>query len=193
MQTSELNDTAHKILDAAKVMITTEGFNAFSYKDLQQKVGIKTSSIHYYFPTKQDLAAALIERNNERLLSNLAEIDAEAQNGLDKIIMFGKGFLGIASQGKCCVYGMLSSDLMSMSAEGAEALKDFFYKAERWLANAIRQGMEEGDIRDSLSPKEAAAYFLATIEGGVLIARVHRKGEKYMQSILDQALLFFKK
>ena len=49
-----LNDTAHKILDVAEHFTQSLGFNAFSYKDIQENVGIKTSSIHYYFPTKTD-------------------------------------------------------------------------------------------------------------------------------------------
>ena len=192
MNTNQLNDTAHKILDAAQVMVMTEGFNAFSYKDLQNEVGVKTSSIHYYFPTKQDLAAALVERHNENLWKKFEKIEADAQRGLDKIKALGDLFISIAAQGKFCLCGMLTSDLLSMSPEGTKALKDFFHDTERWLADAIRQGIEEGDIRKTVPPKEAAANFLATLEGGILIARA-RKGEAYMKSIVDQALLFLAK
>src|SRR5699024_11730842 len=41
--------------------ITTRGTNAFSYKDISKEIGIKTSSIHYYFPTKNDLIVAVLE------------------------------------------------------------------------------------------------------------------------------------
>lgn len=192
MNINKLNETAHKILDAAQVMVMTEGFNAFSYKDLQNEVGVKTSSIHYYFPTKQDLAAALVERHNESLWKKLEEIDEEAQSGLDKVKALGELFVGISAQGKFCLCGMLTSDLLSMSDDGTKALKDFFHDTERWLADAIRQGIEEGDIRETVPPKEAATNFLATLEGGILIARA-RKGEAYMKSVVDQALLFLAK
>ena len=192
MTTNQLNGTAHKILDAAQVMVMTEGFNAFSYKDLQNEVGVKTSSIHYYFPTKQDLAAALVERHNEQFWQRLEEIDTEEQSGLGKIRMLGELFVGIAAEGKFCLCGMLTSDVLSMSSDGTKALKDFFHDTERWLTDAIRQGIEEGEICDSIPPKEAATHFLATLEGGILIARI-RKGEAYMQSIVNQALSFLKK
>ena len=192
MNINELNDTAHKILDAAQAMVMTEGFNAFSYKDLQNEVGVKTSSIHYYFPTKQDLAFALVERHNARLLNRLEDINKEVPKGIDKIKAFGESFINIAGQGKFCLCGMLTSDLLSMSDEGTQALKDFFFDTERWLADAIRQGIEEGDIKETTPVKEAATNFLATLEGGILIARA-RKGDAYMRSVVDQALMFLKK
>ena len=68
---TELNETAHKLLDAAEFYTQTCGFNAFSYKDLQKDVGVKTSSIHYYFPTKKDLAITMITRFVERYRQHL--------------------------------------------------------------------------------------------------------------------------
>lgn len=58
----QLNDTAHKIFDIAEHYTQTRGFNAFSYKDIQNEVGIKISSIHYYFSTKKNLALSMTER-----------------------------------------------------------------------------------------------------------------------------------
>ena len=58
----EHNATAGKILDVAEHFMQTRGFNDFSYRDIQNEVGVKTSSIHYYFPTKQDLVIHLIDR-----------------------------------------------------------------------------------------------------------------------------------
>ena len=40
--------------------------------------------------------------------------------------------------------------------------------------------------------EDAAAHFLATMEGGILISRA-RKNQDYMQSVLDQALILLKK
>ena len=50
------------ILDIAQTLAQTRGYNAFSYRDISEVIGIKTSSIHYYFPTKGDLGEALVRR-----------------------------------------------------------------------------------------------------------------------------------
>lgn len=54
-------ETKEKIVTEAITFITTRGTNAFSYKDISKEIGIKTSSIHYYFPTKNDLIVAVLE------------------------------------------------------------------------------------------------------------------------------------
>ena len=46
-----------QILDHAITLMMLRGYNGFSYRDLSELVGVKTSSIHYYFPSKEDLAA----------------------------------------------------------------------------------------------------------------------------------------
>ena len=51
--------TYDRLLDVAQNMVQTNGFNAFSYGGLSRTVGIKTSSIHYHFPNKEDLGEAL--------------------------------------------------------------------------------------------------------------------------------------
>ncbi|BHH86055.1 TetR/AcrR family transcriptional regulator [Desulforhopalus sp. 52FAK] len=192
MTARELNTTAHKILDAAQGLVQTAGFNAFSYKDLQQEVGVKTSTMHYYFPTKQDLAAALVIRHNEQLIQKLEELKGATSSGLERIRLLGEIFIDIASKGKFCLCGMLTSDLLSMSDAGRQALDDFYCYTEAWLADAITQGIAEGDIDASLHPTEGAANYLATLEGGILIARA-KNNKYYMSSIVNQAVHYFKK
>ncbi|BHH85587.1 TetR/AcrR family transcriptional regulator [Desulforhopalus sp. 52FAK] len=191
MTVKELNPTAHKILDAAQKHVQTAGFNAFSYKDLQQEVGVKTSTMHYYFPTKQDMATALLTRHNDQLMQKLENAKSSHSSGLEKIRFLGEVFVDLASEGKFCIYGMLTSDLLSMSDKGKSALDDFYRFTEGWIVDAINQGKAEGEIEPSLNPEEAAAYYLATLEGGVLIARA-KDDKNYMSSIVNQATCYFK-
>src|SRR5271170_2575953 len=54
--------TREALLDAAFELLGTVGYASFSYRDLAEKVGIRTASIHYHFPSKSDLGVALVER-----------------------------------------------------------------------------------------------------------------------------------
>ena len=192
MTLSKLNDTAHKILDVAESFTQTQGFNAFSYKDIQAQVGVKTSSIHYYFPTKQDLASAMAERYIERFLKILDDLDIKNMTGLEKLNAVGNIFVDVAEAQKLCLCGMLTSDILSLPAEGLNELKRFYKETERWMGKAIAQGIEERDFNESLCVEDAAACLLATLEGGILIARARTDGG-YMKVVLDQALDFLKK
>ena len=80
-----MTDTKTKILDLAETLTQTKGFNGFSYIDLANEIGIKTSSIHYYFKAKDDLAAALVERIHQRHSQGFEEMEAENETPNDRL------------------------------------------------------------------------------------------------------------
>ena len=48
-----------EILEVGQELIQTVGYDGFSYRDIADRVGIKSASVHYYFPAKTDLACLL--------------------------------------------------------------------------------------------------------------------------------------
>ena len=47
------------ILEAAKRTAQAHGYSGLNFRELAAEVGIKGASIHYHFPTKADLGAAV--------------------------------------------------------------------------------------------------------------------------------------
>ena len=184
---TELNSTAHKILDVAERYTQLNGFNAFSYKDIQNEVGVKTSSIHYYFPSKQDLAANMVERYVGRFSNTLKSIASEEVNGLDRLRKLGEAHVNLVEQGKFCMCGMMASDMLSLPDSVNNQLVSFFDLTQTWISEAIGQAKEQGAVPDSVSERLAAMHYLSSLEGGMLIARI-KDDTSYLQEIIDQAL-----
>jgi TetR/AcrR family transcriptional regulator, transcriptional repressor for nem operon len=57
-----VSDVKTAIMDAAERRMQRGGFGGFSFREIAADVGIKSSSVHYHFPTKEDLSAAVIRR-----------------------------------------------------------------------------------------------------------------------------------
>jgi TetR/AcrR family transcriptional repressor of nem operon len=57
-----MGDVATAILDAAERRIRIGGFNGFSFREVAADVRLKSSSVHYHFPTREKLAAAVVHR-----------------------------------------------------------------------------------------------------------------------------------
>jgi TetR/AcrR family transcriptional repressor of nem operon len=57
-----MSDVAAAIMDAAERRMRKGGFSGFSFREIAADVGVKSSSVHYHFPTKENLAAAVIQR-----------------------------------------------------------------------------------------------------------------------------------
>ncbi len=185
-----MNETANRVLDVAEQLTQTRGFNAFSYKDLQQEVGVKTSSIHYYFPTKQDLALEMTKRYKERYQDALHSIARENDNGVGRLAALGRVFVNVVNGDKFCLCGMLASDCLSMPTSVNNQLKSFFELNESWIADAIALGQQQGEIKPELSSKRAATIFIAMLEGAMLIAR-SQKNPAYLEEVVKEALSNF--
>ena len=52
---------AAKVLDKAAVLFASQGFAATSLKDVADAVGLKRSSIYYYYPDKDALLKELVQ------------------------------------------------------------------------------------------------------------------------------------
>src|SRR6185503_20910985 len=95
-----MHDMADAILDAAERRIRQGGFSGFSFRELAADVGVKSSSVHYHFPTKEALAAAVVRRWAEETSKH---IDEELQKDSDPVRVWTKAFRGTAvSEGHMC-------------------------------------------------------------------------------------------
>src|SRR5471032_2760628 len=105
---TDKNTVRDQLLDHAQVLLMTRGYNGFSYRDLSTLVGVKTSSIHYYFPSKEDLVLEAVNTYSADVMSSIYAIDssASAEKKLDRYVkLFGK----IVGEGdQVCLCGMLA-------------------------------------------------------------------------------------
>ena len=181
------NDTAHKLLDSAESLIKVRGFNAFSFRDLQRQVGVKTSTIHYYFATKADLANAVLERFLLQHRQSLLSLESKQPSAIKRLQSIADFFVANSEKGEFCLGGMLSSELNALNLEAKKILADFFGHFEMWVEATIDLGKNNGEMDKSVNAKHSAQVFVAAIEGGMLITRVRHNSEPY-KNLLAQII-----
>lgn len=178
---SEWTETATKILDAAEEFIKTKGVNAFSFRDLQKVVGVKTSSIHYHFATKLDLIHEVAVRflgGHKMALDHLQASEASPSERLRKVARY---FAENGRKGEFCLGGMLSSDARTLDEKTQKILLEFFDHFETWAASSISEGLEKGEFRSSVNPEYSSRLFVSAIEGGMLKARLMDNSDAYFE------------
>ena len=165
-------DTVTRILDVAQELLQTRGFNAFSYKDLEARVGIRTASIHYHFPTKGDLGVAIVKRYREFVNTKLAEFELREIGSLKRLQRYSGLLESVLTKGsRICVGGMLASDFATLPAAMQVEVTGFIADNERWLARMLREGRSEGALAFDGSPDAAAATLFSALEGAMFMAR----------------------
>jgi TetR/AcrR family transcriptional regulator, transcriptional repressor for nem operon len=187
--------TIHEnILDVAEGMIQTQGYNAFSFRDIAQVIGIKTSSIHYYFPTKEDLGKAVVSRYINALHTELENILQNTTiNYKNKIRLFLQSIIEktYASNRKMCLGGMLASDVLTLPPGIQAEVRNFFTRIEKWLEQLLLQGKQHGEFHYQKTAKREAQYILCLLEGSLLMARLfHDEKRLQMASKQIEAHLF---
>src|ERR1700737_89753 len=96
-----MSDVAAAIMDAAERRMRKGGFNGFSFREIAVDVGVKSSSVHYHFPTKENLAAAVIQRYTAQTADL---IERELQKEPNPVKGGGKGSGGPCPSRVRCVY-----------------------------------------------------------------------------------------
>lgn len=112
-----------EILQTADQLMMEKGYNAFSFYDIAEKVGIKTASIHYHFPAKKDLGIAIISQHKEDL-TKVFERYAE-RSPVDKLELFFKIYTRVKENHHVCIMGSLASDVNTISDDMRDTLHDF--------------------------------------------------------------------
>ncbi len=168
-----LSSTANRIIDAALEMTQMRGYHAFSYRDIAKQIGIRTASIHYYFPAKADLAEALVIRTRTAFEQTLQHIDAECLHPAEKL----QGFLDIfrrtfAGGDRLCPFCMLVTCQDTLEEKVREQLRMFFRRTEAWLAGVLDQGNASGELAVAGDTLTAAKAIVAVLEGAMLAARI---------------------
>ncbi len=161
-----------QLLEHAIELMMLRGFNGFSYRDLSERVGVKTSSIHYYFPSKDDLVLEAVRDYSEQVLKGIGAIDASlpADAKLNRYTKLFGTVLGNGNQ--ICLCGMLAADIESLPEEVRQAVQAFFSANERWLAALLQQGAQDGTLVFSGEPENAARTLYAAFQGAVLASRL---------------------
>ncbi|KAF0244312.1 MAG: regulatory protein [Planctomycetota bacterium] len=176
-------ETRDALLDAAQEFAQTLGYNAFSFLDLSKRVGVKTSSIHYWFPTKGDLGRELMSRYHERFMAALSKIDARRWNARRKLLAFAELFRAALMKGdRMCLCGMLATEFATLPPGVQAEVKAFFAGAERWLAGVLWAGRKSKELEFEGKPETAARVLFSSLEGAMMTARAFGDEERLVMA-----------
>ncbi len=181
-----MSDVATAIMDAAEARMRIGGFNGFSFRDIASDVGIKSSSVHYHFPTKENLAAAVIRRYTDEVAQLLKQ---KLTTGLDPVTAWTQAFRGtLHSKEHMCwtqaFRGTLHSKehmcpCIAMGAAAQDLPAEVAAEVQRFFSMCLKEMVKAG------LPRDGAARLLATISGAMLLANALDDRKAYDQATRD--------
>jgi TetR/AcrR family transcriptional repressor of nem operon len=149
-----MSDISEAIMDAAERRMRIGGYGGFSFREIAADVGVKSSSVHYHFPTKEKLGAAVIRRYTERVVQYF---DKELATGLNPIKVWTRAFRGTLHSERMCPCTILAAGSRDLPPEVMAEVHRYFKVCLDKLVTA------------GLSP-DSAVQLLATITGAMVVA-----------------------
>ena len=179
---------ADEILEVGQELIQTVGYDGFSYRDIADRVGIKSASVHYYFPAKTDLAEAVAKQYRIEFAERVREISANTPGALERLEEFAGIFKDtLENLDRVCLCGMLASESSSVPDKVSAQTRMFFSEQQDWISQTIAEGVDDGTISATTQPNEFAKTFLSALEGAMMLARSMEQPE-HLRSVSNQMI-----
>jgi TetR/AcrR family transcriptional regulator, transcriptional repressor for nem operon len=177
--------TRDRLLDVAMRLFWLKGYGATSIADILHEAGANAGSLYHFFPTKQDLLLAVLERYRQGIGPMLLEPAWEGvEDPIERVFALLGRYRRSLADTECsygCPIGSLALELHEPDPAVRELLSANF---EGWVA-AVQRCLDEAGARlpADVDRRELAVFVLTTMEGGVMQARTHRTLETFDASV----------
>ncbi len=172
-----MTDRRSQIIDAAARLMSQRGFASTSVDDVIREAKLSGKShFYHYFKSKEELGYAVLARQFERFTERgLAVLREPMIEPLERLTLFIDTLVALqiarGLQGGS-PFGSLAAELADTHDGFRERIALVF---ERWAAQ-IRSLLWEARplLHDDVDTGRLARFIIATLEGALLMARVHR-------------------
>jgi TetR/AcrR family transcriptional repressor of nem operon len=168
--------TRDRLIAAALRLFGEKGYQSTSVADVQRESDCHSGSFYHFFPTKQDLLLAVLERYREGIVPMLIEPAwADVSDPIERIFALLARYRMLLEMTHCaygCPIGSLALELHEPDPAVRQLLADNFTgwvdQIENCLIEARKYFGREFDTR------RTASFVLTVMEGAVMQARTYR-------------------
>jgi TetR/AcrR family transcriptional regulator, transcriptional repressor for nem operon len=156
------------ILEAARRTAQAHGYSGLNFRELADEVGIKAASIHYHFPSKADLGAAIAKRYWEDSAAVLEALWAESSDPVRCLRQYPDTFRkSLENDNRICLCSFMSAEYDDLPEPVKKEVLAFADVNVAWLTTVLSAATE---MNADESEQRARAIF-AAVAGAQLMAR----------------------
>ena len=165
-----MSDTKQRIMSAARLTVQARGYSGLSFRELAKEVGIKSASIHHYFPTKGELGGALAERYTSDFAALLDGFLAESLDTETCMRKYTEVFRNtLLNENRMCLGGIMAAEYTDLPVEVRAEVVKFSEANVRWLAQVLSREKASGVPSKAIQDRALAIF--AAIQGAQLVSR----------------------
>lgn len=175
-----VSSARERLLDSALELIRARSYTSVGVQELCEHAGVKKGSFYHFFPSKEALTLALLDRQWQ-VFRELAR--AEAFSPQIPPVVRIRRFVALhgreqaAARLSCgrapgCQFGNLAVELSTLSEPVRAKLESIFAEQTAMLESALDDGVLAGDIA-TIDVPDTARAILAYVQGLIMFAKLH--------------------
>ena len=163
-------NTKDRIIELGRNYMQRIGYHSFNYKQIALELNIKNASIHHYFPSKEDLGLAVIEKDRQDFIYLTQK--AKKAKAMDKLEALIANYEYYFREGKkLCVISTFGSSYNEITERMQLAVSQYAELVTAWLAATLKEGLESGEFSFKQSVDDLANVWMAMMPGALLVGR----------------------
>lgn len=176
--------TKDDILKVSLKYFLTQGYDHTTLSQIADEIGIKKSSIYYYYKSKEDLLLKGIELIINELKNTLIKVSNPTKPTKQQLEDFFEGILDFNSNLSVLIGNDFNEAInieiiFQMAANRFEYISKTINEYYDYLIEEIEKilkiGQARGELNPSLDLKTTAIEILSRIEGLIVISNVYKK------------------
>lgn len=171
------SDARARLIESGRGLIHERGYTAVGVAELCQKAGVNKGSFYYLFPSKQELALAVIDSFSQDASQMLEDLASGSAPPLERL----RRFFAQAhrhhrrKRKECgrvvgCALGNLALEMSTQDDAVRKRLGQVFDAHVDRFEAVVAEAVARGDI-PPLDSRPAARAVLALFEGAILLAK----------------------
>ena len=185
MNSTKGEKTRARILRSAMSLINTSGYTNTSINNIIEASGVQKGNLYFHFVSKDDLCLALIEEAKKEYLAYLKS-SVKSEHPLEKINDILNAVLARHRKMNFiggCIFGNMALEMSDINPRFTSVIKGVFHEWEQLLAGFLQEAQDCGDLDHELEPHCLAKFIVASIEGGIMMARVNKSEDDIANSM----------
>lgn len=165
------SDKRERLIEAAKSLFHKQGFTNTTLAHIAKYSEVPLGNVYYYFKTKEDIGAAVIETRHAEISKLYSEWQKNIDNPKDRILNYLSGYEETADSvvESGCPVGSLCQELNKDTRTTlSEKADDMLETQLAWLSEQFQAiGKDDAD--------ELAVHIVVSLQGGSLLANALQK------------------
>lgn len=166
-----------RLVRSGQTLFSSRGYTSVGVSELCEHAGVRKGSFYYFFPSKSDLAVAVVESFWKDFDTDLSSV--LTSNGsplkrlerfLDQIYVHHRDVCASTGFVRGCLLGNLALELSAVDDKVRDKLEGVFGRFAGRLEGTIAEGMDVGELPDG-DAELLAEQLVAYIEGMILLSK----------------------